>query len=249
MKILIVEDEGPAARRLVKLVSQCRQDVEVLGVVESVRDGLTWFQENTKPDLILSDIQLSDDLSFELYRQLQLDVPIVFTTAFDEYAIKAFKLQSVDYLLKPIKQEDLQASLDKYLKVYDSGGSLDFNQLLNSLKGKDYRRRFLVYSGQHLIPVDVSDVAYCYSEDGVTFLKDHQGKRFTLSESLDQLEEDLDPGRFFRANRKFILSADSVNRIERHFHQKLKVHLQPETSEEVFISKLKATTFKRWMNG
>lgn len=249
MKVLIIEDEGPAARRLIKLLMEVAPEATVVGELASVRAGEKWFEENESPDLILSDIQLSDDLSFELFRKVQLNVPIIFTTAYDEYAIRAFDHNSVDYLLKPVAADKLQESLSKYRQRFrETGGKQpDFEKLLSSLQQKEYRQRFLVSSGFHLLPLPSSKVAYCYSDSGQTFLTDHQGKNYQISESLDQLEEELNPRDFFRANRQFLVAANAVAKVEPWFHQKLKVLVTPAIEKEVVVSKLRATAFKQWL--
>lgn len=249
MNVLVIEDEAPAARRLCKMLETQDPSIQIVGIIESVRSGRQWFQENDYPDLIFSDIQLSDDLSFELLKELNTKVPIIFTTAYDEYAIQAFQHNSIDYLLKPVGEADLSKSLHKYREQSKPAASPDFETLLRSLGQKRYRERFLVGAGNHLIPVACTDVAFCYSEDGITFLSDQQGKRYMVNESLDQLESELDPHSFFRANRQFILSANAVRKVEPYFNQKLRVFVEPEPKRELIISKLKATAFKSWLNG
>lgn len=248
MKILIIEDEAPAYRRLMKLVQECDPTAEIVGVIQSVKEGLDWFLQNPAPDLILSDIQLSDDLSFRIFSELKIATPIIFTTAYDEYAINAFKFYSIDYLLKPINQTDLQASLEKYKSLHQKKQPTDFEEIIKSFIGKEYRTRFLVYIADSLIPIQISDIAYFYSEDGATFLVTHAGKQHIINDSLDQLEAELDPKTFSRANRQFIVSAQSVLKIHNYGNQKLKLSIKPDIDKEVIISKLRATAFKGWMN-
>ncbi len=248
MKVVVIEDEAPAARRLIKLIGQCDANMEVLTVLDSVTKSVAWFKQHTAPELIFSDIQLSDDLSFSIYQQLNITTPIIFTTAYDEYAIKAFQHHSIDYLLKPIRKEALQQSIEKFKRLQAPHVIPNFQQLFNNLKNTHYKSRFLVYAGNSLIPVPVQEVAYCYSEDGVTFLMTNTEQRHMLNDSLDQLEQQLDPTLFFRANRQFIVSIHAVNTLHPHFNQKLKLTVQPETTTEIIISKLKATAFKNWLN-
>ena len=248
MKILIIEDEAPAYRRLIKLVQECDPAAEIVGVIQSVKEGLEWFALNPAPDLILSDIQLADDLSFKIFSELKIKTPIIFTTAYDEYAINAFKFHSIDYLLKPINQPDLQASIDKYKTIHQEKQPTDFEKILKSFVLKEYRNRFLVYIADSLIPIQSSDIAYFYSEDGATFLVTHLGKQHIINDSLDQLETELDPKEFCRANRQFIVSAQSVLKIHNFGNQKLKLTVKPDIDKEIIISKLRATAFKSWMN-
>ena len=248
MNVLIIEDEAPAARRLAGLISRCEPKVQILEILDSVKKSLNWFENYPEPDLIFSDIQLSDDLSFEIFHQRELKSPIIFTTAYDEYAIQAFKHHSIDYLLKPIKEYELRQSLKKYERLKQQFIHLDFNNLLNNISHKEYRNRFLVYQADTLVPVSTDEVAYFYSEEGTTFLMTHQGKGFLINETLDFLENQLDPKVFFRANRQFIVSIDSIEVIKQFFKQKLKINLKPAIDKQILISKQKSSQFKQWLN-
>jgi len=249
MKVLVFEDEAPAARKITKLIKEFDSSIEILDVLESVADGHEWFAENELPDLIFSDIQLSDALSFELYREIDLKVPVIFTTAYNEYAIEAFNHFSIDYLLKPIKAEDLAKSIAKYKEFGQSKASAtDFDAILNKIQGNSYRNRFLVSYRDGLIPIETTDIAYFYSEDSVTFLITSDKKRYIINEPLDTIEQQLDPGVFFRANRRFILSAESVIKVEPYFNQKLIVKVEPVSEQDITVSKIKATAFKNWLN-
>jgi len=213
-----------------------------------VKDGISWFNENPLPDLIFSDIQLADDLSFTIFRKLNITTPIIFITAFDEYAINAFKFYSIDYLLKPVGPDDLKASIDKYKNIHNKPTINNFEELVKKLTEKNYRSRFLVSFRDGLIPIEIKDIAYFYSEDSVGFLVTKSNKRHIISETLDSLESQLDPNTFFRANRQFILSAGCVAKVEPYFNQKLTVKLEPPINHEITVSKTKATTFKAWLN-
>ena len=249
MKVLVFEDEAPAARKITKLIKEFDPSIEILDVLESVADGREWFAENDLPDLIFSDIQLSDALSFELYREIDLKVPVIFTTAYNEYAIEAFNHFSIDYLLKPVRVEDLAKAVAKFKEFGQTKvGEADFDAILNKIQGKSYRNRFLVSYRDGLIPVEASEIAYFYSEDSVTFLIKNNKKRYILNEPLDTIEKQLDPTVFFRANRRFILSAESVVKVEPYFNQKLIVKVEPVSEQEITVSKIKATAFKNWLN-
>jgi two-component system LytT family response regulator len=248
MKVLIIEDEAPAYRRLAKLINECDSNIEIVGFIESVKDGIAWFNQNTAPDLIFSDIQLADDLSFSIFRQLNITTPIIFITAFDEYAINAFKFYSIDYLLKPVGVDDLKASIEKYKTIHHKPAINNFDDLLKKLTEKTYRSRFLISFRDGLIPIESKDIAYFYSEDSVSFLVTKEKKSYIINETLDCLENQLDPIVFFRANRQFILSAHSVTKVEPYFNQKLIVKVDPPIEHEITISKIKASAFKQWLN-
>ncbi len=250
MRVLIFEDEAPAARKMIKLLTGIGLEMEILGVIESVKEGITWLKNNPLPDLIFSDIQLSDNLSFQIFTELDLKIPVIFTTAFNEYAVQAFNHYSIDYLLKPVKEEDLIKSIKKYEDYFGSKDSAqpDYDALIKHLKGNNYRTRFLVYYREGLIPVETKDIAYFFSQESTTFIKLNNNKSYILNESLDTLENQLSPKDFYRANRKFILSTWSISKVEPYFNQKLVVHIHPLIDETVTISKTKATAFKEWLN-
>jgi two-component system, LytTR family, response regulator LytT len=248
MKVLIIEDEAPAYRRLEKLIKESDQTIEIVGIIQSVKEGIDWFSANPLPDLIFSDIQLADDLSFTIFKELNITVPIIFITAFDEYAINAFKFYSIDYLLKPVNLTELKSSIEKYKTIHVKNSASVFEDLVKKLTLKNFRERFLVYSGDSLIPLNVGSIAYFISEDGASMLVTKDNRRYFISESLDTLEEELNPEHFFRANRQFILSLDSISKIHNYGLQKLKINISPAIDDEIIVSKLKATQFKKWLN-
>lgn len=247
MKVLIIEDEAPAYRRLEKLIRESDSLIEVVGIIQSVKEGLDWFAANPLPDLILSDIQLADDLSFTIFKKLNIITPIIFITAFDEYAINAFKFYSIDYLLKPVNADDLKASLQKYKNIHKSSAVNNFDEIVSRLTEKKYRERLLVYHGDSLIPINCSDIAYFFSEDGTSIIVTADNKRYFFGESLDSLEQELNPKHFFRANRQYLVSSRAIHKIYNFGNQKLKLLLNPTAEEGIIISKLKATTFKNWI--
>lgn len=248
MNVLIIEDEAPAARRVVDLVRQIDQRINVLDVIESVRKGRDWFRKNEKPDLVISDIQLADDLSFSIFKELDENIPIIFTTAYDEYAIKAFEWHSVDYLLKPLKLEMLARSINKFREMKTFYRKVDYEGLLSKFVEKEYKTRFLIYSGENLVPIMADDIAYFFAEDGYVFLKTREGKTWFYSDSLDNLEAQLDPRRFFRLNRQYLTSINAVTQIKHHLNRKLAVSLTPTAKSEVLVSKEKAGELKRWLS-
>ncbi|MFT4900585.1 MAG: DNA-binding LytR/AlgR family response regulator [Flavobacteriales bacterium] len=251
MKILIIEDEIPAAKRLEKLIFECRPDAEILDVIDTVEDALEWFENNNDPDLVISDIQLADGISFEIYENVEIDCPIIFATAYDEYAIKAFELNSIDYLLKPFSKETLEKSFVKLEKLIPSIGSFEELDLSSIVKGVSsglvYKQRFLISKGDALIPVPTSGIAYIYTEDKAVMIKTIEGKSYFINYSLDELEAQLDPKDFFRLNRQFITSINAIAKISQYFNGKLKIELTPTQEGEVIVSRAKTPVFKNWL--
>lgn len=255
MKIVIIEDEYPAADRLQKMLQKIQPTVEVPAVLGSVEEAMRWFRQNPAPDLILSDIQLSDGLSFAIFDQIILKSPIIFTTSYDEYAIKAFKVKSIDYLLKPIKPDELAAALRKL-----EGLRADFSVTEHSLKleslldalpltTKKYKRRFLVKQGEELVPVTDDEIAYFYTKHEVVNLVRKDGRKFIVDYILDQLEQLLNPGKFFRINRQYIIHLSTIHKIHTYFNSKLKLDLLPAVPDEVLVSRSRAAEFKEWLEG
>lgn len=248
MKIVIIEDEAPAARRLANLVKECRPGVEIIGQFDSVETAAGWLGENPAPDLAFMDIQLADGLSFEIFETVKISFPVIFTTAYDEYALKAFKVNSIDYLLKPIDKTELARALDKFdgLKK-QPGNSADISELLKSFNKPQFKTRFLVKQGQRLIPISTEEIAYFFAEDKLVFLVTAQRNKYAVDYTIEQLESQLDPQKFFRANRKVITSVQAVKDIHLSFNGKLKIYLKPDFSEEVFVSRERAADFKAWL--
>jgi two-component system LytT family response regulator len=255
MKVLIIEDETLAAKRIRKMVEELEEKIEIVGVTDSIESSVSYLKNNPHPDLILMDIELADGQSFEIFNQVDVKSTIIFTTAYDEYAIRAFKVNSIDYLLKPITQEDLKRGIDKFKQWSGahqdtSAPKLDLDSIVMALREQHiqaYKRRFLVKQGQKYIPLDVQDIAYFYTEDKVSFIKTYSDQRYVVDHSLDELEQLLDPVYFFRANRQFIVSPKSLDGIHNHFNGKLKINLKPLVSEEVYVSRERAADFRAWL--
>lgn len=254
MRVLIIEDEMLAAKRLRKIVEEQEPDVQILGVTDSIESSVEWLNSHSHPELILMDIELADGQSFEIFNRVDVKSTIIFTTAYDEYAIRAFKVNSIDYLLKPIEPEELKRSFEK-LKLRntlmnESSQKIDLDSIVLALKGKQnqtFKQRFLVKQGQRLIPIDISEIAFFYTEDKVSFIRTNADLRYMVDYSLDELEELLDPMVFFRANRQFIVSPKSLDGIHHHFNGKLKINLKPLAGEDVFVSRERAADFKKWL--
>lgn len=257
MKVLIVEDEELAVKKLIKTLAAVDPDADVVGVADSIMATVKWINNNPLPDLILMDIELSDGQSFEIFNRVAIKCPVIFTTSYDEYALKAFKVNSVDYLLKPIQKEDLESALQKMHDLKSmykqSGPKGDMNieslvkELQEKLQLKDYRKRFLVRHAQKLVSVDTDEIAYFFSDGRLNFFKTHDNKKFVVDYTMDELEEMLDPKKYFRISRSFYISVNSVEQIHDYFGNRLLLHLRPAVDKESIVSREKVTEFKKWM--
>jgi DNA-binding LytR/AlgR family response regulator len=250
MKILIIEDEPLVAKDLQKLLKQVEPSAEVLTVLTSVDTSKTWFAANATPDLILSDIQLSDGISFDIFEHLQLSCPIIFTTAYDDYAIRAFKLNSIDYLLKPIDGKDLTAALTKYKSLSTENILTEQLKSLmtswNQLPQKKYKERFLTLHRNTLVPVVQQDIAFFHKEE-LIYLNTLSNEKFISEhQTLDEIESLLNPDFFFRVNRQYIIHVQAVSRIKTT-HKGLTLQLKPPFNTEIDISREKAVAFKKWV--
>lgn len=250
MKALIIEDEQPNARMLAEMLQKLRPGWEVTAILETVKQSVTWLQSHAHPDLILMDIQLSDGICFSIFEQVEVKSSIIFTTAFDNYAIQAFKVNSIDYLLKPIKASELEHALGKLEQLrYPKGQLVDYSEILQAIRSgkKEYRKRFLIASGNKYYKIDTCDIACFISENKVTSAITFTGERHVVDFSLDKLEEELDPDLYFRADRKTIIHIDLVSRFEDYFGSKLIVKLKNPVNNKITVSRLKASAFKVWV--
>lgn len=255
MKILIVEDEELAVKKLQKTLFSVDETAQVAGVTDSIKGTVEWLQTNPSPDLILMDIELADGQSFEIFNLMPVKVPVIFTTSYDEYALKAFKVNSIDYLLKPIQKEELQAALGKFKQMTaapvdsQAGVSIDnlIKELQQKLQPKEYRKRFLVKQAQKLVSIDISEIAYFYSDGRLNFFKTADNKKFVVDYTMDELEEMLDPEKYFRPSRSFYVSVNSIDQIHDYFGNRLLLHLTPAVDKEVLVSREKVMDFKKWM--
>ncbi len=251
MNVIIIEDESFAALRLKKMINNYDPEIKVIAELESVEESVKWLKNNKEPDLIFLDIHLEDDLCFAIFEKVNITCPIIFTTAFDEYAIKAFKLKSIDYLLKPIVQEELVSALKKYKELIGSKTlSADLDSLYDMILNKEpeYRERFSISFGSKIKTIKVDDVAYFTSEEGMTFAYLHSSATYPIDISLDKLATELDPRRFFRINRKILLNINGIADIHIYPKSRLKLQLKPQFNDEVFVSIDKVTSFKKWLN-
>jgi len=253
MKVLIIEDESGVAQNLCDLLQEIEQGIEILAIIESVKEAVEWFENNPKPELGFFDIRLADGDSFEIFEKVKIDFPVIFTTAYDEYALRAFKVNSIDYLLKPIDKDSLLVSLDKYNSIYKKNDRIDNETLLKIIKDlrhtdqKKYKRSFLVYIKDKILPIAVEDIAYFYLENELVFCITHKNEKYVIDQYLDKISSQTNPEDFFRANRQYIVSRKAVRAAVNFFHRKLKLNLSPSPPNDVFISKTKAAIFKKWL--
>ena len=225
--------------------------IDVLATLSSVASAIQWLQENPSPDLIFMDIELSDGLSFKIFESQAVACPIIFTTAYDEYWQEALEQNSIDYLLKPIRQEKLENAINKYKKLkhhFSSDYLAIFKQFTSTNQQTDYRKRFLLKKGTELVGLKTADIAYCYAAHKIVFIVDNKAQRFILDRSLNDLEKELDPAIFFRINRKYLVNIHHIQRIKTFSKSKLLVELNPPANEEIAISQENATAFRQWMD-
>ena len=249
MKVVIIEDEKPAAEKLQKSLQKIDESIEVLAVLGSVKESLQWLREHNQPELFLMDIALTDGLSFKIFEQEKINCPVIFTTAYDEYWQEAFEHNSIDYLLKPIKQEKLEAAIKKYDSVRQYFAS-NFKNLLSwhqQPNGSGYKKRFLVKRGVDYISIKTEEIAYFYATHKLVCLVDSNNQKYILDQSLTDIEKQLDPSLFYRVNRKFLLQMNAIKRIKSSLKSKLLLEVFPPLTEEISISPENATAFKDWM--
>jgi two-component system, LytTR family, response regulator LytT len=258
MKVFIIEDEELAQKKLQKTLHSVDETAEVVGIADSIRSSVNWLQNNPTPDLILMDIELCDGQSFEIFDKIEVKSTVIFTTSYDEYALKAFKVNSVDYLLKPVQKEELKAALDKLKNLKQLyGGGTNGNTALNvdslvkelqqKLSPKEFRKRFLVKHAQKLVSIDVTDISYFYSDGRLNFFKTSDNKKYVVDYTMDELEVMLDPDKYFRISRSFYVSISSIDQIHDYFGNRLLLHLKPAVDKEAIVSRERVTEFKTWM--
>jgi len=248
MNCLIIEDEKVAAERLVGLIKKYDPFIDISEIVQSVKNAVQWLNTHQTPDLIFMDIQLADGLSFEIYEQTIVKTPVIFTTAYDEYALKAFKVNSIDYLLKPVDLNELKNAIDKY-KENNSPKEIPvqvFDSIMHSLT-KKYKDKFVINVGEHIKVFTTEDIQCFYSMEKYTFLQNNSGRDYAINYSLDQLEDLLDPAQYFRINRKFIVSFSAISDIISYSNSRLKVKLNSNESNDLLVSREKVQDFKKWL--
>lgn len=249
MKTIIIEDEAAATRRLAKLISEIDANIEVITKLESIEQTINWLNTNEQPDLLFLDIHLADGSSFEIFNHVKITKPIIFTTAYDEYAIKAFKVNAIDYLMKPLKKVELEAAINKFKNQQTPSSKIDYNQLANALSKKSEEKRFLIKFGQQIKVVDIKDCAYFYTKDKVTFLVMHSGKRYPIDYPLDKLDEISNEKSFFRINRQTIINLNAIKEMHAYSKSRVKITLSPPSEIETIVSTERSPLFKKWLVG
>ena len=250
-KILIVEDEPAAAARLTKLIQNAMPGAEIIDVLDSVESSVKWLQKFQHPDLIFMDIQLADGISFSIFKVVETKAPIIFTTAFDQYTLKAFKVNSIDYLLKPIDPEELESAVQKFQELRQNFNQINLSVLESikkTLTGQSYKERFLVKNGKQLKYIPIEEIAYFYAEDGLNFLRTKSNDRYIVELILDEIQNQIDPTDFFRISRKYIIHHKSIESISTYFNSRLSLKLSPSFSEDVIVSRERVSKFKKWLD-
>lgn len=250
MKVLIFEDEKHTVTRLIQLLKKCDSDIKVLEVIGSVNDGIQWFKNNASPDLIFQDIHLNDGNCFQLYDQIKVDAPIIFTTAYNEYALRSFKLNSIAYLVKPYDFNDIKSALDKFHKFKELFLTPEKAILKKLLQDNipQTKNRFLVKIGDRYQSVKSADIAWFVHDEGVTFACTFSENKFPVNNSIDQLSAILDSGIFIRINRKYIINIECIEKIHTWFNSRLKLDIKPQPREELVVSRERVKAFKKWLD-
>ena len=251
MTCLIIEDEKVAAERLKDLILKYDERIEILDMIQSVKNSVEWFNDNAPPDLIFMDIQLADGLSFEIFEKTVIDAPVIFTTAYEEYTLKAFKVNSIDYLLKPIVYDELKNAIDKFKNspfnqsIYRYPQQV-FDRVLKSFTN-EYKSKFVIKVGEHIKIIVVDEICCFYSVEKATFLQTNGNRNYAISYSLDQLTDLLDPAAFFRINRQYILATDSIRDIVQYSSSRLRLKILNNEEKEIIVSREKVQDFKTWL--
>jgi DNA-binding LytR/AlgR family response regulator len=250
MRVIIIEDETPAANRLAKMLQSISDEMEVVKKLDSIESAVTYLKTAADIDLIFMDIQLADGLSFDIFQQTEVKSPVIFTTAFDQYTLKAFKVNSIDYLLKPIDEKELQQAVEKYRQLYrknENGFSEKIVKLVQEMNTGRYRERLLIKRGQQLSYLKTEATAYCYADGKLCYAVDFTGTKHLLDCNLTQLEEQLQPNKFYRINRHLLVNIDAVNKVHVWLGGRLKLELLPSTSADTVVSRERVNGFKEWL--
>jgi two-component system LytT family response regulator len=245
MNIVIIEDELPAFKRLSKLISEVVPGANILAHLDSIKSSKKWFEANTCPDIVFMDIHLADGSAFDLQKQVKVECPVIYTTAYDQYAMEAFKTASIDYLLKPVKKEDIAGALQKLKNFQNLFEHADQGHSAPP----EYKKRFLIRFGEHIKTISVEDIAYCYSESKATFAKTFDGRNYPMDHNLDSLESMLDPLDFFRINRQYLISLKSIEEMRTYTKARVIVKLNPPVKDQPVVSSERAADFKQWLAG
>lgn len=252
MKALIVEDEALARNNLRNLIMKQFDDIEIVGMLSSVRSTIEWLLDpEHRAEVIFLDVELSDGMCFDIFEQVRTDAKIIITTAYDNYALQAFRISSIDYLLKPIDPDELRAAVNR-CRTHDTADSFNVEELRKALSGDSrpaYKNRFVIRLGDRIVLLKIEDIAYFHAEDKSTFAVTFDGKRHILDMSLDAAQEAVDPRRFFRVSRSQIVSVDAIETISKHLNNRLKINIQPKPDFEIFVSRFRIPDFLEWLEG
>ena len=252
MRVLIIEDEALAAEKLEAMLKEIDRQFEIAGITKSVEGSMHWLKTNPEPDLIISDIHLSDSLCFDIFTGLKPKCPVIFATAYDQYAIQAFEVNSIDYLLKPIQKEKLKNSIDKFheLKAKNAIAFPDLDKIAHiiSQSNKEYKSRFLVKVGTTIKSIPVNQIGYFFTHDKMTYIVAKDGKKYPVDHTLEEIDKLLAPKEFFRVNRKYVVHIEAVNEIHPYFKGRLKINLTPHIDDDIVISSEKTPSFKAWLD-
>jgi DNA-binding LytR/AlgR family response regulator len=252
MKVVIIEDEPHAAALLQSMVNELLPDASILATLDSVKGSVHWFKNNGMPDVVLMDIQLADGISFQIFEQCEIKAPIIFTTAYDEFALRAFKVNSVDYILKPVDKTELNAALEKVRSRVRSDSEQE--RLLKNMSDavtmltKKYKSRFVIKVGEHIKTVEVQEIGFFYSQDRTTFCVTRENRSLILDYTLDQLEDMVDPAYFYRINRKYLVSASAINDIISYTNSRLKLVLKGSQDNDIIVARERVQDFKTWLD-
>ncbi|MBR5886087.1 MAG: response regulator transcription factor [Alistipes sp.] len=248
MKVLIIEDETAAAKNLRSVLKSVTPDAQIIETIDTVVDAVEWFKSNAAPDLVFMDIHLSDGESFKIFDMVEVTVPVIFTTAYDQYALKAFQTSGIDYLLKPIQEDEVRRAVDKW-RLLTGVDKSDYKQKVDTLisEQRDERQSFLVRFRDKLIPVSQNDIAYCYTSEEKVYAFGYNGERYPMEHTLEALQGMLSAKKFYRANRQFIISRDAVVDVSVWFGSRLSVNLKVEIPEKIIVPKARVPEFKQWL--
>ncbi len=249
MKVLIIEDERAAARRIEKLVREIDAEVEIIGPLDTVEQAVEWFNSDAEADFVLMDIQLADGPCFEIFDHSNVEIPVIFTTAYDAYAFQAFKVSAVDYLLKPIKRAELEKAIGKYVDIAKSKAFASEYQEIKKLLQPEKPKRFMVKIGSQIKLISMEDVAYFYTENKIAYLMTWKGKRHPVDYTLEKVEEMTNPNTFFRINRQFIIHIEAIQGMQIYSKSRFKVELDPACALEAIVSADRSPKFRKWVSG
>lgn len=253
MRVIIIEDEQPTAQRLAKLLNEIDAEIEILAIHDSVESSINWFRNNDEPDLIFQDVHLTDGSGFEIYNQVKLNCPVIFITAYDQYALQAFNVNSLDYMLKPVQKQDLENGLERYRQIYTNKSELhfDYSKLAQEINTgtTNYQKRFVVRFGQTIKAINIEEIAYFFAVNSNIFFTTFEGRQYPVEQSLDKLEKILNPNEFYRINRQFIISFTSIKEMYTYSKSRVKIVLNPPSEYETIASTERSGAFKKWLSG